>query len=583
MLAHPRLALAALLLALLLPGLWALPVTDRDEARFAQASRQIVESGDPIHLRFQETPRYRKPPLAYWLQAASVAVLSEPGRPSMWPYRLPSALAAAAAAALALMIGTRLFGRAAGLAGAAILAASVLAVGEAHLATTDALLLALTTGAMALLARARESVREGAVPGAGVAAGFWAIVGAGVLVKGPVTPLVALSAVGALAAVERDGRLWRALRPAWGAPLAAVVVAPWFLAVLASGQGAALSADVSRDLIGKLFAGQEGHGAPPGAHLALLPLGLWPGSLLLLPALAAAWRDRRDPAVRFCLAWLLPAWLVFELVPTKLPHYVLPLYPALALLVGRVAAGPAAAAGPAGAARAAGGAATRWIGFALWAAVAAGLGAAAVALPLALEHRVAPAGVAAAVAALATMAVCALLLARRRPGRALVAGIAGSAVLYAAVFQWLLPSLPALWPSTSAAALVERAGAPTTAVAVAGYREPSLVFLLGTATRFATPEEAAAALADPGGLALVEAREEAPFRRALSARGLSTQELGSVEGWNVNEGRRVRLTLHGPDRPATPRAADPSARRTIEGAPEAMARWAAAGPSWCRS
>ena len=60
--------------------------------------------------------------------------------------------------------------------------------------------------------------------------------------------------------------------------------------------------------------------APPGAYLAMFPVTFWPGSLFALLALPWVWRNRRDRAVTFCLAWILPSWLVFEAVPTKLPH-----------------------------------------------------------------------------------------------------------------------------------------------------------------------------------------------------------------------------------------------------------------------
>src|SRR5204863_9075173 len=85
---------------------------------------------------------------------------------------------------------------------------------------------------------------------------------------------------------------------------------------------------------------------PPLAYLLLAIATFWPGSLLLVPALAHAWRRRMLPAERFLLAWLVPAWIVLELLPTKLPHYVLPLYPALALLAGAALAEGARAAAP---------------------------------------------------------------------------------------------------------------------------------------------------------------------------------------------------------------------------------------------
>src|SRR5205823_2119228 len=89
-----------------------------------------------------------------------------------------------------------------------------------------------------------------------------------------------------------------------------------------------------RDLLPKLAGAQESHGAPPGYYTALVVASFWPASHFIVPALIRGWRRCRDPAERFLVAWLVPAWAFYELVPTKLPHYVLTLYPALALLAG---------------------------------------------------------------------------------------------------------------------------------------------------------------------------------------------------------------------------------------------------------
>src|SRR5256884_7141546 len=102
---RPYALLAALCFALYLPGIAAIPPLDRDEARFAQATRQMLETGDFIRIRFQDEARNKKPVGVYWLQAAAVATFSTPESSSIWPYRLPSALAATAAVLLTFAIG----------------------------------------------------------------------------------------------------------------------------------------------------------------------------------------------------------------------------------------------------------------------------------------------------------------------------------------------------------------------------------------------------------------------------------------------------------------------------------------------
>src|SRR6185437_11006463 len=91
---RPWLLLLALCLCLFLPGIAAMPPLDRDEARFMQATRQMVESGDLLQIRFQDEARNKKPVGIYWLQAAAVSLFSTPASTAAWPYRLPSLLGA---------------------------------------------------------------------------------------------------------------------------------------------------------------------------------------------------------------------------------------------------------------------------------------------------------------------------------------------------------------------------------------------------------------------------------------------------------------------------------------------------------
>src|SRR5205085_3795707 len=106
---RPCAALIALCLLLYVPGLASIPPLDRDEARFAQASRQMLETGDFLRIRFQDEARNKKPAGIYWLQAAAVTVFSTPSSAAIWPYRLPSLLGAMAAVLLAFGFGTALF------------------------------------------------------------------------------------------------------------------------------------------------------------------------------------------------------------------------------------------------------------------------------------------------------------------------------------------------------------------------------------------------------------------------------------------------------------------------------------------
>src|SRR6202167_3090412 len=152
-------------LLLFLPGFFNVPPVDRDEARFAQATKQMVESGDFVDIRFQDDVRYKKPVGIYWMQAAAVETATALGLPRaqlrIWLYRVPSLIGALGAVLLtywtALAFVTR---RGAALAGL-IMASSVLLNVEARLAKTDAMLLLTVVAAMGALARAYLSWQRG--------------------------------------------------------------------------------------------------------------------------------------------------------------------------------------------------------------------------------------------------------------------------------------------------------------------------------------------------------------------------------------------------------------------------------------
>ena len=112
-----------------------------------------------------------------------------------------------------------------------------------------------------------------------------------------------------------------------------LLVLPWFIAIYARVGSQFLVASVGEDMLAKVASSQEAHGAPPGLYVVLFFATFFPASMLAGLAAPAVWAVRREPAARFLLAWLVPSWIVFELVVTKLPHYVLPLYPAIAILI----------------------------------------------------------------------------------------------------------------------------------------------------------------------------------------------------------------------------------------------------------
>jgi 4-amino-4-deoxy-L-arabinose transferase-like glycosyltransferase len=517
------------------PGLAAIPPLDRDEPRFAQATRQMLETGDFIRIRFQDESRNRKPIGIHWLQAA-VAAFSSPKSTAIWPYRVPSALAATMVALMTFVLGARLLGsRSAGFFGALLAASAIGVVVEAHLAKTDAALLAAVVTAQGSLGLVYTATRAGRPVPRSFALVFWLAEAAAILLKGPPGPVLALLTAAALSLADRNIQWLKGLRPLAGLSIVALIVAPWFIAVESVTRGEFVSDSLTRDLLPKLLGAQEAHGAPPGYYLALAVLSFWPGSLFIVPALVRGWRRRRAAAERFLLAWLVPGWALFELVPTKLPHYVLPLYPALALLAGGAVA-DGLAIGRA-----------RWLAGVVkisWAAVTIAFAAALIVLPGRFGGALSPWAIAAApiVLGLALLLLVRDWLPMQTAG--LVAALAAAFVIPAALE--VAPALDLLWLSRAAAGAVARHPPPPgKAVLSVGYSEPSLVFLLGTATRLVTATPSIAQLAGAG-LALVNERDEAQFRQSLAGHGLTARALERVTGLDYSAGgTKVVLTLYG--------------------------------------
>jgi len=271
-----------------LPGLFSLPPLDRDESRFAQASLQMLESGDFVRIRYQDEARNKKPAGIYWLQSASVTAFSSPEARAIWAYRLPSLLGAMLTVLFTFLAGARLLGRDSAGLGACLLASSVLLSTEGMIAKTDAALSATVAGALWALSALR--FRPGERRGRWSALGFWGAIAAGVLIKGPLTPLIAGLALAALFAWERDLRWAKPLLWPVGLLVCLGLVSPWLISIGIATRGQFFVEALGGDLGGKLASGAEGHGAPPGLHLLLLPLLGFPMTLGLLPGLTAARR-----------------------------------------------------------------------------------------------------------------------------------------------------------------------------------------------------------------------------------------------------------------------------------------------------
>jgi len=539
---HARAAMVLLVVALLgfLPGFFSIPPIDRDEARFAQATKQMVESGDYVDIRFQDEVRYKKPVGIYWVQAAVVKTATALGfsgaLTTIWLYRLPSLVGSIGAVLLTYWTALAFVPRRAAVLAGLMMASCVLLGIERLLAKTDALLLMTVVAAMGAMARAylwHERERLDAASAWIVAAIFWTALAAGVLLKGPLIVMVVGLAAIALIVVDRSAAWLLTLKPIAGIIWLAVLVLPWFVAIIGRTGDAFLAGSVGEDLLGKIFTGQESHGAPPGYYFVLFWVTFWPGATLAALATPAVWRARRERAVKFLLAWLVPSWVVFELVVTKLPHYVLPLYPAIAILTAAVIDARALSRKP-----------FLELGTIWWFVVPMVAGIAGV-VALAVIGRQFGLLVWILMGAAAVLGFLAWRLYQADGAEhSLLRAVAAAILTAIATFGLIIPSLGQLFPSATLARILRESGCARPEAAAVGYQEPSLVFLAGTATRLADTAGAAEFLR--GGdcrFAFVEAREERSFAQRAEALGVRYRAGPRIDAINISTGRPITIAV----------------------------------------
>jgi 4-amino-4-deoxy-L-arabinose transferase-like glycosyltransferase len=524
---------------LLLPGFFGIPPIDRDEARFAQATKQMVESGDFVDIRFQDDVRYKKPVGVYWLQAAAVETASALGLPRpqarIWLYRIPSLIGATGAVLLTYWTALAFVTRRGAILAGLIICSSVLLGAEARLAKTDAMLLFTVVAAMGALARVYLSWQRGEDPEHppwSWPAIFWTALAGGILLKGPLILMFVGLTIVTLAILDRNASwLWR-LRPVWGLMWLLVLVLPWFVVIFWRAGETFFTDSVGGDMLAK-FVGQESHGAPPGLYLLLFWVTFWPGAPLAGMAAPAVWRARREPGAQYLLAWLIPSWIVFELVLTKLPHYVLPLYPAIAILtVGALERRVLSR--------------SSWLmrGAAWWFVVPAGASVLAIVGAITLARQPVFLAWPFVAAALIFGLFAWWLYEDSHAERSLLNAVVSAIFLAFAIYGVVVPGLARLFPSVEVARALRNVSCVGPKAASAGFHEPSLVFMTDTSTLL-TDGSGAADFLGQGScrFALVESRSERNFVARAEAIGLRYNVATRIEGYNFSQGKAVSISI----------------------------------------
>jgi 4-amino-4-deoxy-L-arabinose transferase-like glycosyltransferase len=310
-----------------------------------------------------------------------------------------------------------------------------------------------------------------------------------------------------------------------------VLVLPWFVAIFWRAGDAFFADSIGGDMLSKLGA-QESHGAPPGLYLLLFWVTFWPGAPLAGMAAPAIWRARREPGAQFLLAWLIPSWIVFELVLTKLPHYVLPLYPAIAILtVGALERRVLS---------------RSWLrrGAAWWFAIPAITSVIAVVGAITLTRQPVFLAWPFVAAAMIFGLFAWWLYDDNRAERSLLNAVVAAMFLAFAVYGVVLPALTPVFPSAEIAHALRNVVCVGPRAAAAGFHEPSLVFMTGTETLL-TDGSGAADFLGQGScrFALVEQRSERAFAARAEAIGLRYNVATRIDGYNISQGRAISIAI----------------------------------------
>ena len=311
------------------------PPLDRDESRYIQATVQMLETKDFVNINFLESPRLKKPPGIYWLQAISAVGIKNIfflDSVPIWAFRIPSAIGASVSIWVTFLLGQFLFGRAQGLIAALLLMSSPIVIMESHIAKTDSVLLALFLCALYILVKiVFYEDKKLPKPSDITVFAFWIIMSFTFLIKGPIALVILLLTIISYK-VLKEPINFKDLKPIMGIILFMLIILPWFILIKSGNNNDVLFNSIKKDMVLKLLSVQESHGAPPGSYLLSSILTAWPIALFIIPSALWCFKNKDNKSVKFLLCSLIPSWLFFEIIPTKLLHYVLPLLPSFAIL-----------------------------------------------------------------------------------------------------------------------------------------------------------------------------------------------------------------------------------------------------------
>ena len=547
-----------LTLIFILPGLSSIPPLDRDEARFSQASKQMLEDKNYVVIKFQEELRSKKPIGIYWLQIASASIF---GKDNIISYRAPNIFSTIILIIVFsifvysisfryfnLNISSSLtFSFFSSLVMATLLGLSI----EIKQAKTDTVLLTLCTVQQLIFWKIYSYGKEiwnkyKHHEYLWLTRLFWLIIALGILVKGPISPLLFTMTLLSICIldrfVEKEWNLsWLNLF-LWfqGLLIVSIITLPWIYLAWQATDGHLILDAINKDFLIKLRSGQENHWGPFGSHLFLLLLTFWP-MVLLLPFAARACLDwKHERLIRFLISWIIPFWIILELTPTKLPHYILPVFPGLILLILIGMSSP-----PSGNIK--------------FSKINKFFRAVVVIFTLLLALSLVY--VSLNFSSKIIIFILSILLSfimitsiifgnifflneskyKLSPlfGMLILAGICNIVV-----FSYIFPNLDKIHITPKIKNYIDSLEFRPDTIVATGYHEPSLIFSLGRDTLLLSPEEAALVLVEGDNtLAIVEDRTHTKVKKILNKFENKIVYLTSVDGFNLAKGQKIKIHI----------------------------------------
>ena len=325
----------AICFLIFLTGIFEIPILDRDEARFATASKTMLLENEFIDIKMYDEPRYKKPVGIYWLQVASNFIFGDIPYDNITLYRLPSILSIFLAFIFIFFRLRKIFDNEISFLTIFFLMFSLLTLSEMLQAKTDgALFLTIILCNLmiySLIENHKINYKEKLI--------FWSALAIGVLIKGPIIFIYTILPLIIFSIIKRKNFL-KEIFCFSGLILFLILTLPWFIIITIKSNGAFWYESVGHDLLGKVSSGQESHGFPPGYYLITTLILFWPGSILIYPFIKKNFeqnfiRIRKDDLTFFLLISFSVPYILFELVSTKLPHYIYPSYLPLSILLSK--------------------------------------------------------------------------------------------------------------------------------------------------------------------------------------------------------------------------------------------------------